>query len=317
VSFKGTGRAVVESGTILPTIEPLLLLVEKPLLFTLAVVFFLLAGAAVSSAQENSSQVPRPKPAPPPPQDSSSPSPLEGLSIEFAPEIETGLYGTKFRSTFIYLPLTLGYDFDRVSTSVTIPYISEATHGNTVIVGGRVVRVSKTGAKKTKRESGLGDIEADLGYTLIRQDRQRSLPSLSFDAEVKFPTADDERGLGTGSYDETFWVRSGVTFFNHLKASLGAGYGIIGQPEDLTTPKFHDTIYWTGGIGWDFDRKNDVWLRNDGNTAIVKHQPPYSVLSAEYGHWFGDSSKFFISIGLGLTSASPGLSVIAGYTYFF
>jgi hypothetical protein len=285
--------------------------------FLLSAGLFLLGWAAPARAQERPPEPERAKASQDKAPAEKAESPLFGLYVETAPEFETGKYGTKLRSEFLYVPVTLGYDVGRFSALVTVPWVYQRTQGNVISVGGRPTRTSKTAAHATKSESGIGDVLVDGGYTLFKQDKDKSLPSLSLDAEVKIPTADDERGLGTGAYDETLRVTSDVTFFKKWKVSLGAGYGFIGQPEDFTKPKFHDAIYWSGGVGYAFNPDNELWLRTDGDTAIVKHQPPYSVVYLEFDHWFKNESKLFFSVGAGTSTASPGFLISLGYEYFF
>jgi hypothetical protein len=284
----------------------------------------LLASIAPASAQERPAEPERAK-APQDKAPADKPEgPLYGLYVETVPEFDTGTYGTKSRSDFLYVPLTVGYDRDdvlrtgdRASARVTVPWEYQRTQGNVIRIGGKTIRTSKTAAHATKTEAGLGDILVDGGYTFFKEDKDRSLPSLTLDAEVKIPTADDERELGTGAYDESLRLTSDFTFFKKWKLSLSGGYGFIGQPEDFTKPKFHDTIYWEGGVGYAFNRDNELWLHTDGDTAIVKHQPPYSLVYFEFDHWFKNESKLFFSFGFGLTTASPGLMVSLGYEYYF
>jgi hypothetical protein len=240
-----------------------------------------------------------------------------GAYLAADPEYEAGVYGTKFRSEFVYLPLTLGYDGDRVAAYVTVPYVISKNHGNVVYVGGRPVRVSKNAKSSVKTESGLGDVLVDAGYYVAKQDREKSLPSLFLEGELKFPTADDERGLGTGSYDETLRATAELTVAKELLLLLGVGYGFIGQPEDFSSPKFHDTIYWSAGVGWALNADNEIWLRADGNSPIVYGTPPYSLIYAEFDHWFKNESKVYFSLGFGTTTATPGLSITIGYKYVF
>lgn len=286
---------------------------------------FVLALTGLAQAQE---RPPEPKASQEKAPSGKTEDPFYGLYVEIEPEFDTGLYGTKRRSDFLYVPVSLGYDLDNVLTSndrasalVTVPWLDQRTQGNVVRVGGRLVRTSKAASHTPKTEAGLGDVLVDGGYTFFKQDKDRSLPSLSFDAEVKIPTADDERGLGTGSYDETLRLNLDVTFFKRWKVSLGTGYGFIGQPEDFSKPKFQDTIYWSGGLGYAFNPDNELWIRTDGDTAIVKHQPPYSLIYLEFDHWFysvfNHESKLSFSFGAGTTTASPGLMVSLGYEYFF
>jgi hypothetical protein len=239
------------------------------------------------------------------------------VSLEAGIQVDSGKYGGKKRSDFFSFPATLGYDSDGVIASVSVPYVIQRTHGNVVRVGGRVVRVGGKTQHQAKTEGGLGDILVDAGYYVV--DSQDEVPYLLLDGEIKIPTADDERGLGTGSPDETIRATTGVTLWKHLKLTAELGYQFTGQPEDIPDSKteFHDAVVVGGGVGYKFDRANTLWAKFDGTTELVAHTAPYELVYFEYDHTFKNESRLLISVGFGLTSASPGLSLELAYLIWF
>jgi hypothetical protein len=242
---------------------------------------------------------------------------LNRISLELAAELEVGRYGGRRTSAFFSLPTELGYDHDGIIASLTVPYDIQRSRGNVIRVGGRVVRVGGKTQRKPKTEGGLGDILLDGGYYVV--EAKDELPYLLAEGEIKFPTADDERGLGTGSYDETIRLTSGTTLWNHLKLELDLGYGFIGQPEDIPSKvtDFHNIIYYGGAVGYKFNPSNTLSVRLDASTHIVDHTPPYEVVLFEYDHYFKNDSRLLISVGPGLTNSSPGLSFEISYLLWF
>jgi hypothetical protein len=242
---------------------------------------------------------------------------LRNLYLELAPEFDAGKFGSKHRSDLLYLPATLGYDHDGVVASVTVPYQIQRTHAPVVFIGGRPVRVGKAKAGKVKTVGGLGDVYLDAGYYVLEE--HDGLPSLELEGEVKFPTADDERGLGTGSYDGALKAYTGVTFFDHLKVSGYLGYGWLGQPEDIpdSSLEFHDIIYYGVGAGYKFTRANELWFRFDANTRVTSGTPQYQTITFEWDHYFKNENRLFLMVGFGLTNASPGLILSLGYQLWF
>lgn len=281
------------------------------------------AAAAVFAACPlvASAQAAGEKSKPPPPDadraDDESGSFLRNLYLEVAPEFDAGKFGTKQRSALLYVPATLGYDHDGIVASLTVPYQIQRTHAPVVFIGGRPVRVGKTKAGKVKTVGGLGDTYLDAGYYFLEE--HDGLPSLELEGEVKFPTADDERGLGTGSYDGALKAYSGMTVAEHLKFSGYLGYGWIGQPEDIpdASLEFHDIIYYGLGAGYKFTRANELWVKFDANTRVTSGTPPYQVLSFEWDHYFKNENRLFLSVGFGLTNASPALALSLGYQLWF
>ncbi|HLY74262.1 MAG TPA: transporter [Planctomycetota bacterium] len=242
---------------------------------------------------------------------------LSRISMELGADLEVGRYGGRLPSVFFSIPAELGYDHDGVVASLTVPYDIQRSRGNVLRVGGRLVRVGGKAQRRPKTEGGIGDILLDGGYYVM--EAQDELPYLLAEGEVKFPTADDERGLGTGSYDETIRLSSGTTLWKHLKLELDLGYGFIGQPEDIPSKvtDFHDTIYYGGTIGYKFNPSNVLSVKLDGSTRIVPHTPSYDVVLFEYDHYFKNDSRLLISVGPGLTSSSPGLSFEISYLWWF
>ncbi len=289
---------------------------SRPFLAVLVAAAALATAAPAAWAQAAGEKSKTPAPSPPR-EDDDSATFLRNLYLEVAPEVDAGKYGTKHRSSLFYLPATLGYDQDGVVASLTVPYQIQRTHAPVVFVGGRPVRVGKTKAGKVKTVGGLGDLYLDAGYYVVEE--HGGLPSLELEGEVKFPTADDERGLGTGSYDGALKAYSGVTFFDHLKFSGYLGYGWIGQPEDIpeSAQEFHDIIYYGVGAGYKFTRANELWLKFDANTRITDGTPPYQTLTLEWDHYFKNENRLFLSAGFGLTNASPGLALTLGYQFWF
>lgn len=281
-----------------------------------ALVLFLSAVPLSSWAQEPSGKAPQSKPLPAADREAEEDF-LSRFSLDTSFQVNAGRYGGTGGAVFVSIPEELTYDHDGVVASLTVPYVIQRTRGNVVRVGGRVVRVGGKVQRRPKTDAGLGDILLDGGYYLL--EAHDALPYLLVEGEVKFPTADDERGLGTSSYDESIRVSSGTTLWKHLKLSLDLGYGFIGQPEDIpsSVTDFKNTIYYGAGIGYKFNASNVLSLKLDGSTPIVAHTPSYDVVLLEYDHYFKNDSRLLISIGPGLTTSSPGISFEISYLFWF
>ena len=64
--------------------------------------------------------------------------------------------------------------------------------------------MTSTSAGTSQAESGLGDITLKAGYVLVSE--KESMPQIRPTVFVKFPTADKNKSLGTGEFDEGFAV---------------------------------------------------------------------------------------------------------------
>ena len=242
---------------------------------------------------------------------------LSRFSLDSSMQLDVGTYGGKMRSGFLSFSEELGYDHDGIVAGLSVSYVLQRSRGNIVRVGGKVVRVGGKVQRQPKTVGGLGDILADAGYYVL--EARDGLPSLLVEGDLKFPTASDERGLGTGSYDETIRLSSGLTLWEHLKLSLDLGYSFLGQPEDIPASRteFHDTVNVGAGVGYKFSASNIVSAKLDFSTAVVRHTPSYELLLFEWEHYFKNDSRLLISLGPGLTTSSPGISFEVSYLIWF
>jgi hypothetical protein len=86
-----------------------------------------------------------------------------------------------------------------------VPYIRQTTQTVVVTEGGVAKRKDKERQLATARgsvtqtEDGLGDILLKGEYVLLAE--QAALPEITGSLKIKFPTADEDKGLGTGEFD--------------------------------------------------------------------------------------------------------------------
>lgn len=131
----------------------------------------------------------------------------------------SGKYGTDTTTDIWYVPLSVGYNTGKWRFKVTVPYIRISGNGNVVPGVGRVDNHnplglghghgplapvnggSNTGTTQTgsSSASGLGDVVAQASYNLFYDKSSRF--GMDLGAKVKFGTADENKGLGTGKND--------------------------------------------------------------------------------------------------------------------
>lgn len=135
----------------------------------------------------------------------------------------SGKYGNAKPTDILYIPVTGKYESDNLTLKLTVPYISITGPGGVVMGMGRFGRA--TARTTTTTNSGLGDITTSAGYNVYSAD------SLAFDlvGNIKFGTADANKGLGTGKNDysaqvDGYYTRNRTTFFGTV------GYKIYGSP---------------------------------------------------------------------------------------
>lgn len=165
-----------------------------------------------------------------------------GITLSTGVDFTTGNYGGDVDIEDVYVPLTANFDYGRIAYRLTVPYLSvRAPEGTVFDAGGEPVPGS--GAMTT--ESGLGDIIGSATLYDVISNRQLGF-AMDLTAKVKFGTADEAKGLGTGEndysvqadffkdVDQLTWIGSvgytlrgdptGIDLENVFMASVGGTY---------------------------------------------------------------------------------------------
>lgn len=184
-------------------------------------------------------------------------------------EFSSGKYGTNTRTDSIYAPLTvIASPTSRLGFSLEIPFVYQS-NGNVVTgigrggmqgsktmmlpaagmssmsgSGGGMSPSSATSASTDQSESGLGDIVFKVGYTLFPE--KDSMPQIRPTAFVKFPTADKNKSLGTGEFDEGFAVEISK-WLGNWNPFAEAGYTVQGKSSQLSLRNY---MAYNAGVGY-------------------------------------------------------------------
>lgn len=141
--------------------------------------------------------------------ESAPPKYAVGLGLDFS----SGTYGTDSTITFVSAPLIIDwFPTDRLYVELTIPFLYQRTVSN---VHPSIGMNSQVAAKRAVKnvaamggaegggmldgDYGLGDITLTSGYTVLSD--SDSSPHVRPTVYVKFPAADESKGLGTGKLD--------------------------------------------------------------------------------------------------------------------
>ena len=222
----------------------------------------------------------------------------------------SGDYGTGSDTNILFIPFTAKYEHGAWFGGVTIPYIRIESDGSVVGGADGTVITKKNGKTKTvggstvpdvTTNSGLGDIVGQLGYSFFLN--HKTLPLIDLIGKIKFPTADEDKGLGTGEFDysiqadvsKTFgrWTPfgtlgyryigepSGTDLNNIFFASIGAGYklheqwsaGLILDYRQSTSDNTDDPVEFTPYTTWKPHR--DWVLTGYGVFGVTDGSPDY------------------------------------------
>lgn len=206
------------------------------------------------------------------------------LSLSTSVNYSEGDYGTGGDTTIVYVPFTLGVrPIDRFWLRLTVPFIHQ-TSENVVLTGGGVAARNEGRGKLARpatstTESGLGDVLLKGSVVLVEE--AAVIPEIEPYVKIKFPTADVDRGLGTGEFDETLGVDFSKSLIDLLFGYVTLSYTFIGDPPGTD---FRNSFGWSVGAAYAVLPPLSVFAFLDGSTAIARGQsdPVELRVGAEY-----------------------------------
>lgn len=211
-----------------------------------------------------------------------------------------GNYGTNENTDIHYVPLTTKLDIEAFTFELTVPYIAITGTGNVTAGDGAVIINNNAVASYlSKTDHGLGDVLAAVTYTQVPP--KDFLPYLSATFKTKFPTADENKGLGTGEFDYTIQGDVSQTFWKITPFGT-VGYRFIG---DTPTYNYKNTLFASAGasiqifkplsIGGAIDYRQSS---TDTSDDSVELSPFFSIKAGRHVSFNGYTS-------FGLTDGAP------------
>jgi hypothetical protein len=229
-----------------------------------------------------------------------------------------GDYGTNKDTTIVYVPFTLGVrPIDRLWLSLTLPYIYQSSE-DVVVTGGGVAKRKRGGGGKfaaperSTSESGLGDMLLRVSYVVLEEGEL--IPEIAPYVKIKFPTADSDRGLGTGEFDETIGVDLSKRLIDRLYGYLTLSYTFVGDPPGTD---FRNAFGWSIGAAYSVTAPLAVFAFLEGSTAISPDQsdPVELRVGAEYR--LTKALKLTGAVTRGLTDGAADWGLSAGLSLRF
>ncbi len=247
-------------------------------------------------------------------------SKLLGLSIGTGFEFETGGYGTDQTIDSWRIPLVIDWaPNDFWGMSLEIPYVHQSSTGDTVLLGagtspvrhgnGRMSESSTT--QTTTSEEGLGDMSLDVDLTLLGDGKQT--PKLLVLLHAKLPTADEEKGLGTGEFD---W---GGGLGVYKKFGLWSTYAETLYLLPGTSQIYDPSPYWEWQAALSYRTTNNLrpGLSLSGGTAPFEGTDNPLEINARLAILGENNRSYSFSISRGLSEASPdwGIGLFAFFDF--
>ena len=223
----------------------------------------------------------------------------------------TGDFGTSSTTNTVYVPFTLQRNLSQGRVYLTIPYIDQQSGPGVQAVGGRPFRVNG-GAGNSGWAGGLGDVILGGSYDLLREpDRPMDLSGF---ASVKFPSADQDKNLGTGEFDETLGLAGSKGLGGNWSALGRIGYTFIGDPPGMD---LDNHFFYAAGVGYQWTKETFSSISYEERTRLVNGRPNPRDLVLGVDHQLNETTGIFGNLGFGLSEGSPDISVTAGMSLWF
>jgi len=237
-------------------------------------------------------------------------------------DYSTGDYGRTEDTEIWYFPVVTKATYGNWSAKVTVPYLRIKGPGG-VIGGGDVVVVCDDDSSGpgsgddcpdvitngVTTESGLGDIIGALTYTVDLEDYDLYL---DFTGKVKVPTADEDKGLGTGETDYTVQLDT-TKMFGSAYVFGGVGRRFIGDNAQF---QLDDIWLFSVGGGYQINKNFGVGVAYDFREAASTSEDP-SEASAYLTYKITKSVTTQLYGVIGLSDGSPDTSAGVQLSYKF
>lgn len=213
-------------------------------------------------------------------------------------EVASGSYGGDEDIDDLYIPVTGTIDYGRYAFRVTVPYLSVRGPEGTVVTGPGGEPVPGTGERTTN--SGLGDVIGSVTAYDVVSNRRLGV-TLDLSAAVKFGTADEQKGLGTGETD--FTVEADVLkFFDQVTLLGSLGYKVRGDPTGID---LENSLLASLGGTYRFSRQTKAGLIFDYRESSITDRESIRELTAFASRRLGDDWRIQAYVLAGLSDSAP------------
>lgn len=229
-------------------------------------------------------------------------------SLHLGGYYSNGDYGEPIDTAVIYLPFSYELNSAKWGFQLTVPYIDVNGLGNVLInVGGATKAVAGT---EITDENGLGDSIAAFTYRL--DPVSSSAPFIDLRLNIKIPTADESKTLGTGEADYSLQI--------DLTQQLGGfiGFASLGYTLRGTTELFEgleDSFYVQLGVDYPLSNNLRVGAFYDYREAASSLSDEVHEIVPYISKTLSEKWTFTAFTTIGFTDASADYAVLGQFSY--
>ena len=218
----------------------------------------------------------------------------------------SGDYGEDKNTAILYWPVVAKRVFSQGEVGLTLPYVRISSPGSQVLIDGAVETIGDGTETGTRTHSGLGDMIIKGEYALKEADE--TWPWIDVFAKLKLPTADDDKGLGTGEADFGIGLESVKRLQDDYLAFFDIAYTVIGDPSGVD---YDNRWMISPGIGRYYTPDFMLAAFYEWRNAIGSGDDPHGVSFLAYHKWRPNLNGYAM-LDFGLSNGAADVGFIAG-----
>jgi len=234
--------------------------------------------------------------------------PQEAHALSLAAYYGHGDFGFDVDTSITYLPLRYEYDVGNWGFQFLMPMLAVDGPGSVLVNLGGVNRIFA--GSERRQESGLGDIVGSLVYRTPRRNPSAAFVDLRLD--IKIPTANEQKGLGSGETDVNLQIDLSQYVGQWLLFG-SIGYSYRGKSE--LYPDLRDGTFGQLGVAFPLQESQSIGLLYDYRQAVASFTSDIHEVGPYVNWQLNDNWTLTGMTMAGLTSASVDYSVLAQLRY--
>ncbi len=228
--------------------------------------------------------------------------------VSISSYFSSGSFGEAADTDILYVPVSYSVNRGKWGAQIAVPYLQVEGVGNVLVNVGGVKRA--VAGNRRERNSGLGD--STLAVTYQMDQFSDTSPFIDFRLDIKIPTADRDKGLGTGEMDYSAQVDISQNYGDSvLFATLG--YTFRGETDFYAG--LEDSVYMQLGVAKPFASRWSLGIFYDYREPASTFSPEIHELVPYFSYQISGRWSFTGLAAFGFTDASAGTAVLGQLNY--
>lgn len=229
-------------------------------------------------------------------------------TVSLASYFSSGDYGEDPDTDILYFPVSYSAKQGKWAAQLTVPHLQVEGVGNVLVNIGGVNRA--VAGNRRESNSGVGDSTLALTYQM--DPLSDTSPFIDFRLDVKIPTANREKGLGTGETDYSAQVDISQNYGNSV---LFGTFGYMFRGKTDFYAGLANSAYVQLGIAKPFATQWNVGIFYDFREPASTFSPEIHELVPYFSYQISERWVFTGLTAFGFTEASAGTAVLGQISY--